>query len=67
MFFNPIVLRMAKIVCNFGLSECNRVKGCHIKFVKCGCFYVFFFVYYMYRYFFTYKSQKIALREDSII
>ena len=25
---NPIALRKAKIVCNFGLSECNRVKGC---------------------------------------
>ena len=25
-FFNPIVLRKAKIACNFGLSECNRVK-----------------------------------------
>ena len=24
---NPIALRKAKIVCNFGLSECNRVKG----------------------------------------
>ena len=24
--FNPIALRNAKIVCNFGLSECNRVK-----------------------------------------
>ena len=23
---NPIALRRAKIVCNFGLSECNRVK-----------------------------------------
>ena len=22
---NPIALRRAKIVCNFGLSECNRV------------------------------------------
>ena len=22
--FNPIALRKAKIVCNFGLSECNR-------------------------------------------
>ena len=42
MFFNPIVLRMAKIVCKFGLSECNRVKGCHIKFVKCGCFFMYF-------------------------
>ena len=24
--FNPTALRKAKIVCNFGLSECNRVK-----------------------------------------
>ena len=24
---NPIALRKTKIVCNFGLSECNRVKG----------------------------------------
>ena len=26
--FNPIALRKAKIVYNFGLSECNRVKAC---------------------------------------
>ena len=26
MLFNPIALRKAKTVCNFGLSECNRVK-----------------------------------------
>ena len=26
MLFNPIALRKAKIVCNFGLSECNRIK-----------------------------------------
>ena len=25
--FNPITLRKAKIVYNFGLSECNRVKN----------------------------------------
>ena len=25
--FNPTALRKAKIVCNFGLSECNRVTG----------------------------------------
>ena len=25
MPFNPIALRKAKIVCNFGLSGCNRV------------------------------------------
>ena len=24
--FNPVALRKAKIVCNFCLSECNRVK-----------------------------------------
>ena len=24
--FNPIALRKAKIVCNFGLYECNRVN-----------------------------------------
>ena len=23
---NPVALRKAKILCNFGLSECNRVK-----------------------------------------
>ena len=25
-FFNPIALRKAKIIYNFGLSECNRVN-----------------------------------------
>ena len=25
--FNPNALRKAKIVCNFGLSECNMVKS----------------------------------------
>ena len=28
-FLNPIALRKAKIVCNFGLSECDRVKHLH--------------------------------------
>ena len=28
--FNPIALRKAKIVCNFGLSECTRVKDIFI-------------------------------------
>ena len=32
-FLNPIALRKAKIVCSFGLSECNRGK------------HVFFFVF----------------------
>ena len=28
--YNPTAFRKAKIVCNFGLSECNRVnKTCH--------------------------------------
>ena len=31
--FNPIALRKAKIVCNFGLSECNRVKKDNIYWV----------------------------------
>ena len=30
--FKPIALRKAKIVCNFGLSECYRVKK--IDFLK---------------------------------
>ena len=31
---NPIVLRKAKIVYNFGLSECNRVKRKTIMLTK---------------------------------
>ena len=27
MNINPFALRKAKVVFNFGLSECNRVKG----------------------------------------
>ena len=26
LVINPVALRKAKIVCNFGLFECNRVK-----------------------------------------
>ena len=33
--FNPIALRKAKIVYNFGLSECNRVKR-FILIFPCG-------------------------------
>ena len=29
--FNPIALRKAKIVYNFGFSECNRVKYAEYK------------------------------------
>ena len=35
LLINPIVLRKAKFVCNFGLSECIRVKikfDLHTKF-----------------------------------
>ena len=28
ILINPTALGKAKIVCNFGLSECNRVKNC---------------------------------------
>ena len=30
MLINPIALRKAKIVCNFGLPECSRVKEGHL-------------------------------------
>ena len=33
---NPIALRKAKIAYNFGLSECNRVKG-HPDYGKSPC------------------------------
>ena len=29
--FNPIALRKVKIVNNFGLSECNRVKQLYVR------------------------------------
>ena len=32
--FNPIALRKAKIVCNFGLSECSMVN-LNLKIVLC--------------------------------
>ena len=35
---NPIALRVAKIICTFGLPECSRVKGniCYrARFIKC--------------------------------
>ena len=35
--FNPIALRKTKIVCNFGLSECNRVKGNYLLQQKKFC------------------------------
>ena len=34
MQFNPTVLRKTKIVSNFGLSECNRVKKTEQTFMK---------------------------------
>ena len=35
--FNPIALRRAKIVCNFGPSECNRVDFQWLKTVLIYC------------------------------
>ena len=37
---NPIALRKAKVVHNFGLSECNRVKvnGCTVRGSNCVIF-----------------------------
>ena len=33
-FINPTAPRKAKIVYNFGLSECNRVKQAYMQFLK---------------------------------
>ena len=38
--FNPIALRKAKIVYNFGLSECNR-----LKVISHSCLYIFLGLY----------------------
>ena len=42
MYINPIALRKAKIVYNFGLSECNRVNKA-IQMLIMTCFVGFFF------------------------
>ena len=34
--FNPTALRKTKIVYNFGLSECNRVKGYNFGLSECN-------------------------------
>ena len=34
LLFNPITLRKAKTVYNFGLSECNMVKPTALKTAK---------------------------------
>ena len=42
--FNPIALKKAKIVYNFGLSECNRVKHCkllHLHMLYYSAIYLF--------------------------
>ena len=31
LVFNPVALRNAKIDCNFGLSECNKVQAVENK------------------------------------
>ena len=33
ILFNPIALRKAKIVYNFGLSECNRVNSDYVSHI----------------------------------
>ena len=33
--FNPVALRKAKIVYNFGLSDCNRVKVSSERWQEC--------------------------------
>ena len=50
---NPVALRKAKIVYNFGLSECNRVKkiNCAFKGHKDHIFAIFSY------FFFTVKSR----------
>ena len=40
MYLNPIALRKAKIVYNFGLSECSRVKG-NIFFLSISGFHLY--------------------------
>ena len=37
--FNPIALRKAKIVYNFGLSECNRVKAGNTIYIFIQAYY----------------------------
>ena len=42
LYINPFALRKAKIVYNFGLSECKRVKNLccdHINTILLSCFY----------------------------
>ena len=39
---NPIALRKAKIVYNFGLSECNRVKMNGYTFRGSSCAIIYF-------------------------
>ena len=38
IFINPIALRKTKIVCNFGLSECKRVKPRKFDAMDIKCF-----------------------------
>ena len=40
---NPIALRKAKIVCNFGFSECSRVKMSVLSDFSCTNFLTVYF------------------------
>ena len=55
VYLNSIALRKAKIVCNFGLSECSRVNGLEGEFgfhsqlndralVQASCLIIRFFI-----------------------
>ena len=41
---NPIALRKAKIVYNFGLPECNRVKDGKTKYVDVSIYMYLFLI-----------------------
>ena len=57
---NPIALRKAKIVYNFGLSECTRVKRKTIVLAE-DIKIMFFFVFFaMFSYVFFIYCQKLV-------
>ena len=60
---NPVALRIAKIVYNFGLSECNRVKGQILAYdmIKHGIKMYFFFYFAAYFFAITYNIFVAAI------
>ena len=58
---NPIALRKAKIVYNFGLSECTRVKRKTIVLAEdIKIIFFFFFFVAMFSYVFFIYCQKLV-------